>query len=65
MGDSVVDPARTVHYETIGVIQGMRHLSASFTPGKRLGPGLPETLEALQRACGEQRLAEPVTVRRE
>jgi cytochrome P450 len=61
----VIDPAGTVHYETIGVIQGMQHLSATFTPGKRRGKGLNETLDILQRACDEQRLAEPVTVRRQ
>jgi cytochrome P450 len=65
MPDYVIDPSRTVHYETIGVIQGMQHLSGTFTPGKRLGPGLAETLKVLQRACDEQRLAEPVTVRRQ
>jgi len=54
-----------VHYETIGVIQGMRHLRAAFTPGKRLGPGLEETLSNLQEACDTQRLAEPVTSRRQ
>lgn len=59
------DPAGTVHYETIGVIQGMRHLPADFTPGKRLGAGLDETLERLQEVCDEQRLAEPVTRRRD
>jgi cytochrome P450 len=64
MPDYVVDPSKTVHYQTIGVIQGMRHLAATFTPGKRLGPGLDETLETLQRACDEQRLAEPITTRR-
>ncbi len=62
--DFVCDPEGTVHYETIGVIQGMRHLPATFTPGPRLGPGLAETLETLQRACDEQGLAEPVTVRK-
>jgi hypothetical protein len=50
MPDYVIDPAATEHYETIGVIQGMRHLRATFTAGKRLGPGLAETLEVLQRA---------------
>jgi cytochrome P450 len=64
MPDYVCDPAGTVHYDTIGVIQGIKHLPATFTPGKRLGPGLEETLEILQRACDEQRLAEPVTVRK-
>jgi cytochrome P450 len=58
------DPAGAVHYETIGVIQGMRHLPATFTPGPRIGPGLDETIDAMQRACDEQRLAEPVTVRK-
>ncbi|MFF7468642.1 cytochrome P450 [Streptomyces sp. NPDC008092] len=62
--DFVCDPEGTVHYETIGVIQGMRRLPATFTPGRRLGPGLAETLETLQRACDEQGLAEPVTIRK-
>jgi cytochrome P450 len=57
------DPAGTVHYTTIGTIQGMRHLPATFPPGPRLGPGLAETLAVLQQACDEQRLAEPVTAR--
>jgi cytochrome P450 len=64
MPDYQCDPAGTVHYETIGVIQGMRHLPATFTPGPRVGPGLAETIDAVQRACDEQRLAEPVTVRK-
>lgn len=54
----------TVHYDSIGVIQGMRHLPASFTPGKRLGPGLEETLANLQRACDEHGLARPITEHR-
>ena len=58
------DPDGTMHYDTIGVINGMRHLPATFTPGPRLGPGLAETLEAWQRIVDEQGLAEPVTVRR-
>jgi cytochrome P450 len=58
------DPAGTVHYESIGVIQGMRHLPATFTPGSRMGPGLDETLDRLQRACDEQGLARPITERK-
>jgi cytochrome P450 len=58
------DPEGTVHYETIGVIQGMRHLPATFTPGRRLGPGLAETLEKLQKVCDEQELARPITERK-
>lgn len=62
MPDFRCDPAGTVHYETIGVIQGMQHLPATFTPGPRLGPGLDATLEKLQRVCDEQQLAAPITV---
>jgi len=65
MPDYVCDPEGTVHYETIGVIQGMQHLPATFTPGPRLGPGLDETLERLQRICDEQELARPITERKE
>jgi hypothetical protein len=54
-----------VHYETIGVIQGMQHLPATFTPGRRRGPGLDATLDRLQRICDEQQLAAPITVRKE
>jgi cytochrome P450 len=61
----VCDPAGAVHYQTIGVIQGMQHLPAVFTPGPRLGAGLEETLGVLQQACDEQRLAEPITRRHE
>jgi cytochrome P450 len=64
MPDYRCDPAGTVHYESIGVIQGMQHLPATFAPGARLGAGLEETIETLQKACDEQRLAEPVTVRK-
>lgn len=63
--DYVCDAEGTVHYETIGVIQGMRHLPATFTPGKPLGPGLDETLDKLQKICDEQELARPITERKE
>ncbi|MGW4368521.1 cytochrome P450 [Nocardia takedensis] len=65
MPDFRAIPEQTVHYDTIAVIQGMRHLPATFTPGKRLGPGLEDTLAKLQKVVDEQRLAEPVTVNRE
>ncbi len=64
MPDYQTDPAGTVHYDTIGVIQGIKDLPAAFTPGQRIGPGLDETIEILQRAFDEQCLAEPVTVRK-
>lgn len=61
MPDYRCDSEAAVHYETIGVIQGMQHLPATFTPGPRLGPGLAATLDRLQRICDEQRLAAPIT----
>jgi hypothetical protein len=65
MPDYRCDPAGAVHYDTIGVIQGMRHLPATFTPGKRIGPGLDETLAKLQRICDEQECARPISERTE
>ncbi|HEX2286054.1 MAG TPA: cytochrome P450 [Mycobacterium sp.] len=65
MPDYKCDPEGTVHYDTIGVIQGMRQLPATFTPGPRLGAGLDETLDKLQRICDEQELARPITERKE
>ncbi|WP_439956761.1 hypothetical protein [Nocardia fusca] len=50
-----------MHYDTIGVIQGMRKLPATFTPGRRFGPGLDDTLVALERMIDEHELAAPVT----
>ncbi|MCK0090786.1 cytochrome P450 [Rhodococcus sp. F64268] len=61
MPDYTVDVEGTVHYDTIGVIQGMRHLPATFTPGPRLGDNLDDTLKKLQKICDEQRLADPIT----
>lgn len=51
----------TVHYDSVGVIQGMRHLPATFTPDARRGPGVTETVAKLQRICDEQGLARPIT----
>jgi len=59
--DYVCDPAGTVHYDTIGVINGMKHLPATFTPGARVGPGLDETVAKWQAIIDEHSLAEPVT----
>jgi cytochrome P450 len=65
MPDYHCDPDGAVHYETIGVIQGMRKLPATFTPGPKVGAALDETLDKLQRICDEQELARPVTERKE
>jgi cytochrome P450 len=64
MPDFACTPGGAVHYDTTGVINGMKNLPAVFTPGRRLGAGLDETLDRLQRICDDQRLAEPVTVRK-
>jgi cytochrome P450 len=63
MPDYHCDPDGAVHYESIGTIQGMRNLPATFTPGPRHGPGLNETLDTLQDVIEQQRLAEPGAVR--
>ena len=64
MPDYVCDPAGAEHYQTIGIIQGMKHLPATFTPGPRIGDGLDETIARMQVLVDEQRLADPVTVRK-
>jgi cytochrome P450 len=64
MPDYKADPDGAVHYDTIGIIQGMKKLPATFTPGARLGAGLAETVEAMQRVVDDQGLAAPVTVRK-
>ncbi len=60
MPDYRCDPAGAVNYDTVGVINGMKHLPAMFTPGRRLGPGLDETITRWQQTIDEERLAEPV-----
>lgn len=65
MPDYRCDADGAVHYDTIGVIQGMRHLPATFTPGRRIGPGVEETVLKLQKICEEQELARPITERKD
>jgi cytochrome P450 len=55
------DASRAVHYDTIGVINGMKHLPARFTPAKRLGPGVEDRINHWQKVIDEERLAAPVT----
>lgn len=59
--DYVCDPSGAVHYDTIGVINGMKHLPATFSPGQRLGAGLDETIEHWQKVIDDEGLAKPVT----
>ena len=60
MPDYQCDPAGAVHYDTVGVINGMKHLPATFTPGVRLGPSLDDTITHWQNVVDQQRMAEPV-----
>ncbi|PXW24610.1 UNVERIFIED_CONTAM: cytochrome P450 [Williamsia faeni] len=62
MPDYKCDPDEAVHYESIGVIQGMRHLPATFTPGPRTHASLEETLVKLQKLVNDERLAEPLVI---
>lgn len=61
MPDYECDAAGAVYYDSIGVIQGMRKLPATFSPGARSGPGLEATLDKLQKICDGQGLARPIT----
>ncbi len=63
MPDYVCDAAGAEHYQTIGIIQGMKHLPATFTPGPRIGDGLDETIARMQAVVDEQQLAAPVSAR--
>lgn len=60
MPDFRCEPSGAVHYDTIGVINGMKHLPATFTPGPRLGAGLEETITYWQKRVDDEHLAEPV-----
>jgi cytochrome P450 len=61
MPDYACDATGAVHYESIGVINGMQHLPATFASGARLGDGLDATLARWQEACDTEGLAEPIT----
>lgn len=61
MPDYECDAAGAIRYPSIGFINGMQKLPATFTPGERQGDGLDETIARVQQIIDEQRLAEPVT----
>ena len=46
--DYRIDPAGKEQYESIGTINGYKHLPATFTPGRREGPPLAEVMETWQ-----------------
>jgi cytochrome P450 len=43
-----IDLGGTVRYESIGVINGNKHMPTTFEPGMRRGPGLAETMATWQ-----------------
>jgi cytochrome P450 len=49
------------HYDTVGLINGMKHLPATYTPNTRTGPTLTETINHWQHTSHQQTLAEPIT----
>jgi cytochrome P450 len=61
MPDYQCDPGGAVPYDTVGVINGMKHLPATFRSASRRGPTLEETIAHWQRAIDAEHLAEPVT----
>lgn len=64
MPDFEVDTSAVRHYESVGQINGLVNLPATFSPGERRGPGLGETLERMQKVVVDEALAAPVTARR-
>jgi cytochrome P450 len=63
MPDYVCDASGTVHYDTIGVINGMKHVPATFTPGVLVGPGLDATIAKWQEVLDHEPLADAVVRR--
>ena len=45
MPDYRIDPRGVEQYESIGTINGYKHLPATFTPGRREGPPLAEVMD--------------------
>ena len=54
LGDFSADPHGAERYESIGVINGWRHMPATFIPGERQGPGLVETMASWQARLDEE-----------
>jgi cytochrome P450 len=48
LGDFEADPDGAERYASIGIINGWRHMPATFTPGERQGPDLAETMATWQ-----------------
>ena len=48
-------------YDTIGVINGLKRLPATFMPGARQGAGVQETMERWQARIDREYLADPIT----
>jgi cytochrome P450 len=55
--DYAIDYDGVVRYDTIGVINGYKHMPATFTPGTRQGPGLAHTMATWQARLDEEAAA--------
>lgn len=51
-----------MRYESVGVINGLQHLPAQFTPGARRGASLDDTVALWQQRIDDEGLARPITV---
>jgi cytochrome P450 len=58
LGDYRIDASGVEQYESIGIINGYKHLPATFTPGRRLGSSLAETMVSWQERLDAEAAAE-------
>jgi hypothetical protein len=54
LGDYEVDEAGCERYETIGIINGWKHMPVTFQPGERVGPNLADTAAKWQARLDEE-----------
>jgi cytochrome P450 len=57
LGDFVVDDSGCERYETIGIINGWKHMPVTFPPGVRVGPNLADTAAKWQARLDEEAAA--------
>ena len=61
MPDYVCDPEGTEHYETIGVIQGMKHLPPRSRRASGWGPGWTRRWKSCNGSATSRSSARPIT----
>jgi cytochrome P450 len=57
--DYRIDRDGVVQYESIGIINGYKHLPATFTPGRPEGPSLQEVMDRWQARLDAERCSRP------